>query len=126
MRARAMCESVCACVCVFGCVCVCACVWAPSDIGTKIVQPALSALLRSPGRDAGQFGFVRDDLNKGRVAVEGWVNSDVAKELFANAGLNFEQAKIEAAKGSYNIDIPSVQPHEIIGGAAVDANNHAI
>ena len=52
-----------------------------------------------------QFGFVREDLNKGRVAVEGWVNSEVAKELFANAGLNFEQAKIEAAKGSYHIDM---------------------
>jgi len=52
-----------------------------------------------------QFGFVRDDLNKGRVAVEGWVNSDVAKELFASAGLNFEQAKIQAAKGSYHVDM---------------------
>ena len=52
-----------------------------------------------------QFGFVRDDLNKDRVAVEGWVNSEVAKELFANAGLNFEQAKVEAAKGSYHVDM---------------------
>jgi len=52
-----------------------------------------------------QFGFVREDLNKGRVAVEGWVSSEVAKELFANAGLNFEQAKIEATKGSYHIDM---------------------
>ena len=52
-----------------------------------------------------QFGFVREDLNKGRVAVEGWVNSEVAKELFANAGLYFEQAKIEAAKGSYHVDM---------------------
>ena len=52
-----------------------------------------------------QFGFVRDDLNKDRVAVEGWVNSDVAKELFAKAGLNFEQAKAQAAKGSYHVDM---------------------
>jgi len=52
-----------------------------------------------------QFGFVREDLNKGRVAVEGWVNSEVAKELFTNAGLNFEQAKAEAAKGSYHVDM---------------------
>jgi len=52
-----------------------------------------------------QFGFVRDDLNKDRVAVEGWVNSDVAKELFANAGLDFEQAKAIAAKGSYHVDM---------------------
>ena len=52
-----------------------------------------------------QFGFVRDDLNKGRVAVEGWVNSDVAKELFTKAGLNFEQARAEAVKGSYHVDM---------------------
>ena len=52
-----------------------------------------------------QFGFVREDMNKGRVAVEGWVNTEVAKELFANAGLNFEQAKAEAAKGSYHVDM---------------------
>jgi len=52
-----------------------------------------------------QFGFVRDDLNKDRVAVEGWVNSEVAKELFVNAGLNFEQAKEKAAKGSYHVSM---------------------
>ncbi|MFB1015960.1 MAG: M28 family metallopeptidase [Alteromonadaceae bacterium] len=63
-----------------------------------------------------QFGFVREDLNKGRVAVEGWVNSEVAKELFANAGLNFEQAKIEAAKGSYHIDMGNLN-------ASITVNN---
>ena len=69
---------------------------APASYGWSVVENSWTGP---------QFGFVRDDLNKGRVAVEGWVNSDVAKELFANAGLNFEQAKIEAAKGSYNIDM---------------------
>jgi Zn-dependent M28 family amino/carboxypeptidase len=52
-----------------------------------------------------QFGFVREDLNKGRVAAEGWINSDVANELFEHAGLNFEQAKTQAAKGSYHVDM---------------------
>lgn len=52
-----------------------------------------------------QFGFVREDLNKGRVAVEGWINADVAKELFTKAGLDFDQAKSDAAKGSYHIDM---------------------
>ncbi len=52
-----------------------------------------------------QFGFVRDDKNMGRVAVEGWVNTDVAKELFAKAGLNFDEAKAKAAKGSYHVDM---------------------
>lgn len=52
-----------------------------------------------------QFGFVREDLNKGRVAVEGWINSEVANELFERAGLNFEEAKSQAAKGSYSVDM---------------------
>jgi Zn-dependent M28 family amino/carboxypeptidase len=52
-----------------------------------------------------QFGFQRDDLNKDRVAVEGWINSDVATELFAKAGLDFAKAKVKAAKGSYNVDM---------------------
>ncbi len=56
-----------------------------------------------------QFGFVREDLNKGRVAVEGWVNSDVAKELFDSAGLNFEESKAQAAKGSFNVDMGDLQ-----------------
>ncbi|TWX65865.1 M20/M25/M40 family metallo-hydrolase [Colwellia demingiae] len=52
-----------------------------------------------------QFSFQRDDLNKGRVAVEGWVNSTVAAELFAKAGLDFDQMKERAAQGSFNVDM---------------------
>ena len=69
---------------------------APASYGWSVVEHSWTGP---------QFGFVREDLNKGRVAVEGWVNHDVAKELFANAGLNFEQAKAKAAKGSYHVDI---------------------
>jgi len=69
---------------------------APASYGWSVVEHSWSGP---------QFGFVREDLNKGRVAVEGWVNSDVATELFKRAGLNFEQAKIEAAKGSYHVDM---------------------
>jgi len=52
-----------------------------------------------------QFSFQREDLNKGRVAVEGWINSDVATEIFAKAGLDFTQMKERAAQGSFNIDM---------------------
>ena len=67
---------------------------APASYGWSVVEHSWTGP---------QFGFVREDLNKGRVAVEGWVNSEVAKELFANAGLNFEQEKAKAAKGSYHV-----------------------
>ena len=69
---------------------------APASYGWSVVEHSWTGP---------QFGFVREDMNKGRVAVEGWVNSDVAKELFANAGLDFEQAKAKAAKGSYHVDM---------------------
>lgn len=52
-----------------------------------------------------QFSFQRDDLNKDRVAVEGWINSTVAAELFSKAGLDFDKMKARAAQGSFNIDM---------------------
>ncbi len=52
-----------------------------------------------------QFGFQRDDLNKDRVAVEGWINANVATELFTKAGLDFSDMKRRAAQGSFNIDM---------------------
>ncbi|MDN3483954.1 M28 family metallopeptidase [Pseudoalteromonas sp. APC 3224] len=52
-----------------------------------------------------QFGFVKDNNNMDRVAVEGWVTVDVAKELFTKAGLDFDTAKAEAAKGAYHVDM---------------------
>ncbi|KPZ65572.1 Aminopeptidase S [Pseudoalteromonas sp. P1-16-1b] len=52
-----------------------------------------------------QFGFVKDNNNIDRVAVEGWVTVDVAKELFTKAGLDFDTAKAEAAKGAYHVDM---------------------
>lgn len=52
-----------------------------------------------------QFSFQRDDLNKDRVAVEGWINSNVATELFAKAGLDFDKMKARAAQGSFNVDM---------------------
>ena len=68
----------------------------PASYGWSVVQHSWTGP---------QFGFVRDDLNKGRVAVEGWVNSEVAKGLFKQAGLSFEQAKVRAAQGSYHLDM---------------------
>ena len=80
---------------------------APASYGWSVVENSWTGP---------QFGFVRDDLNMGRVAVEGWVNSDVAKELFSKAGLDFEEAKANAAKGSYNVDMGDLD-------ASVTVNN---
>ena len=52
-----------------------------------------------------QFGFQKENKNMDRVAVEGWVTVDVAKELFEKAGLNFKDAKKKAAQGAYHVDM---------------------
>ncbi|WP_419148196.1 M28 family metallopeptidase [Pseudoalteromonas 'SMAR'] len=52
-----------------------------------------------------QFGFDKENNNMDRVAVEGWITVDVAKELFEKAGLDFETAKQKAAQGAYHVDM---------------------
>ncbi|WP_462158307.1 M28 family metallopeptidase [Pseudoalteromonas sp. GB56] len=52
-----------------------------------------------------QFGFQKENNNMDRVAVEGWVTVDVAKELFTKAGLDFDAAKARAAEGAYHVDM---------------------
>lgn len=69
---------------------------APASYGWSVVKNSWSGP---------QFSFQRDDLNMSRVAVEGWINSDVAKELFSKAGLDFSKMKQLAAQGSFNIDM---------------------
>ncbi len=69
---------------------------APASYGWSVVKNSWSGP---------QFSFQRDDLNKDRVAVEGWINSDVATELFAKAGLDFSDMKRRAAQGGFNIDM---------------------
>ena len=61
-----------------------------------------------------QFSFQRDDLNKDRVAVEGWINSEVANELFAKAGLDFSQMKQQAAKGGFNSEMGNLTASIIV------------
>lgn len=69
---------------------------APASYGWSVVEHSWTGP---------QFGFVRDDKNMGRVAVEGWVNNEVAKEIFSKAGLDFSQMKAQAAKGSFSVDM---------------------
>jgi len=69
---------------------------APASYGWDVVKNSWSGP---------QFGFQRDDLNKGRVAVEGWVTTEVATELFNKAGLDFADMKAKAAQGGFNVDM---------------------
>jgi len=43
-----------------------------------------------------QYGLWKEDGNKGRVAVEGWIQHSVAKEIFDKAGLSFDKLKKQA------------------------------
>lgn len=49
-----------------------------------------------------QYGLWKEDGNKGRVAVEGWVQHEVAKEIFAKAGVDFDKLKKQAMKKPTN------------------------
>lgn len=43
-----------------------------------------------------QFDLVSEDNNMSRVQVEGWLTENVARQVFANAGLDFEEMKAAA------------------------------
>jgi Zn-dependent M28 family amino/carboxypeptidase len=44
-----------------------------------------------------QFGLVAEDNNMSRAAVESWITMDVATDLFAKAGLDYEELRDAAA-----------------------------
>ena len=44
-----------------------------------------------------QFDLVRDDDNMSRVAVEGWVTLDVARQIFSGSGRDFDDLEAAAA-----------------------------
>ncbi len=59
-----------------------------------------------------QFDIVRDDPAKARVAMEAWIQRDVAVQLFQKAGLDFEALKAQARSRDFRpVDLP---------GAALD------
>ena len=60
-----------------------------------------------------QFDIVRADPSAERVAMEGWIQRDLAVDLFRRAGLDFEQEKIKARSRDF-------QPVEL-KGATIDA-----
>ena len=49
-----------------------------------------------------QFDLVRDDDNMGRVAIEGWVRGDVAREIFASGGHDYDELKEAAARQGFS------------------------
>ena len=49
-----------------------------------------------------QYGLVSKNGNADRVAVEGWLTTESAQKVFANAGLSFEEEKAKAVSGPYN------------------------
>lgn len=49
-----------------------------------------------------QYGLVSKDGGASRVAVEGWLTLDAAKQVFADAGMDFSAQKAKAMKGPYH------------------------
>jgi Zn-dependent M28 family amino/carboxypeptidase len=49
-----------------------------------------------------QYGLVSPNGNADRVAVEGWLSTEAAIKVFADAGLNFTEEKTKALAAPYN------------------------
>jgi Zn-dependent M28 family amino/carboxypeptidase len=49
-----------------------------------------------------QYGLVSKNGNADKVAVEGWLTTESAQQVFADAGLNFAEEKAKAVSGPYN------------------------
>ena len=60
---------------------------APASYGWTVVENSWTG---------SQYGLWKDDGNKARIAVEGWIQLNVAKEIFNKAGLNFDALKKRA------------------------------
>lgn len=60
-----------------------------------------------------QYGLVSKDGGASRIAVEGWLTLDAAKEVFADAGLDFAEQKAKAMQG------PHHQPMDIAASVTV-------
>lgn len=52
-----------------------------------------------------QYGLWKDDGNKGRIAVEGWIQQNVAVDLFKQAGLDFAKYKKQAIKQPTSVSL---------------------
>jgi Zn-dependent M28 family amino/carboxypeptidase len=66
---------------------------APASYGWSVV---------ANGWSGPQYGLVSNDKGASRVAVEGWLSADTAKNVFNQAGLDFEKEKQAAATGQYH------------------------
>lgn len=48
-----------------------------------------------------QFSLISEDNNMSRCAVEGWLTLETAKKIFEDAGQNYEELKLSAAKRGF-------------------------
>ena len=66
---------------------------APAAYGWNVVQNSWTGP---------QFDLEAPDANMSRVAVEGWITLDVARELFQNAGLDYDALRDRAATRNFD------------------------
>lgn len=66
---------------------------APASYGWSVVANSWSGP---------QYGLVTADAGASRVAMEGWLSLDAAKQVFADAGLDFAEQKAKAKMGPHH------------------------
>lgn len=70
---------------------------APASYGWSVVANSWSGA---------QYSLVSADGNKSRVAVEGWLTTEAAQKVFADAGLSFSEQKALALAGPHSQAMP--------------------
>lgn len=48
-----------------------------------------------------QFNLIAEDHNMSRCAIEGWIQLEVARQIFKAAGLDFDELKVKAARPGF-------------------------
>ncbi|MBU2880988.1 M28 family peptidase [Psychrosphaera sp. B3R10] len=78
---------------------------APASYGWSVVENSWTGP---------QYGLWKDDGNKSRVAVEGWIQRNVAVELFNQAGLDFETYKKQAMKKPTAVNLSGLKASVVV------------
>lgn len=73
-----------------------------------------------------QFGMVSPDNNMGRVEFESWITVDVAREIFARAGLDLEEMKTQALSPDFTAVPMGLQAATTIRSSISRSNSYNV
>nr|WP_149027399.1 M28 family metallopeptidase [Shewanella psychrophila] len=73
-----------------------------------------------------KFTLIDDNNNLGQVGVMGWVQHDVAKDIFAKADLNYEDLKLAASKSDFKAIDLKMKANLVLKNSIVKAESYNV